>query len=118
MGNAVAQNKAAELVEWAHDFLGLTWPEVGAMLDTTGRTVQRWREDTLPSREADVRLDQLDELRFWLNTVFEDDDAAAEQWLRTRLLDLRGKTPLHAIKAGRMGQIAEFLATFHTGAHI
>lgn len=120
MGTApAAMSKAADLVEWAHDFLGLTWEEVGAMLGTTGRTVQRWRDqETVPTRGNEERLDAVDELRFWLRTVFADDPAAAQDWLRTRLLDLQGKTPLHAIKAGQVEKISEFLATFHSGAFI
>lgn len=114
-----AMTKAAETVEWAHDFLGLTWEEVGAMLGTTGRTAQRWRDlEAVPSRENEERLDGVDELRFWMRTVFGGDDAAAQEWLHTRLLELRGKTPLHTIKAGRWEKITEFLATFDSGAFI
>jgi hypothetical protein len=110
-------NRASETVIWAHDVLGLTWEEVGVMLGTTGRTVQRWRDrEVVPGREGEERLDALDELRFWIDTVFEGDAEAAQDWLRTRLLDLRGKSPLHAIKAGEFEKISEFLATFHAGA--
>ncbi|HET9983263.1 MAG TPA: antitoxin Xre/MbcA/ParS toxin-binding domain-containing protein [Longimicrobiales bacterium] len=116
---AAAPNKAADVVGWAHDFLRLTWDEVGGMLGTTGRTVQRWRDhEMVPSRESEERLDAADELRFWLRTVFAGDEAAAREWLHTRLLDLRGKTPMHAIKAGQLAKISEFLATFHSGAFI
>jgi hypothetical protein len=112
-------NRASETVIWAHDVLGLTWEEVGVMLGTTGRTVQRWRDrEVVPGREGEERLDALDELRFWIDTVFEGDPEASQSWLRTRLLDLRGKAPLHAIKAGEFEKISGFLATFHAGAFV
>ena len=88
------------------------------MLRTTGRTVQRWRDgEVAPGRTNEARLDALDEFRFWLRTVFDDQDAAQE-WLETRLLDLNGKTPLHALRAGRVAKVNEFLATYHAGAFI
>jgi hypothetical protein len=120
MGTASpARNKAAEVVEWAHDFLGLTWEEVGATVGTTGRTVQRWRDQAnVPGRESAERLDAVDELRFWIETVFEGDRDSAHEWLHTRLVDLKGKTPMHTIKAGEVATISEFLATFHAGAFI
>lgn len=115
----VAQSKTAEIVDWAHDFLGLTWDDVGSVVGTSGRTVQRWRGyDASPARETQPRLDELGELRFWLETVFKNDNRAAQEWLHTQLLDLRGKTPLQAIKVGQIGTIVEYLATFHTGAFI
>lgn len=114
-----APSKAADIVEWAHDRLGLTWGEVGDVLKTTGRTVQRWRDgDAAPGRTNEARLDALDEFRFWLRTVFEGDEDAAREWLDTRLLDLNGKTPLHALKAGKIAKVTEFLATYHAGAFI
>jgi hypothetical protein len=116
---APAKSKAADAIVWAHDFLGFTWEQVGHMLGASDRTVQRWRDyEVAPSREHEERIDALDELRFWVDTVFERDSEAAHDWLNTRLLDLKGKTPLHEIKAGRIERISEILATFHTGAFI
>lgn len=109
---------ASSTVQWAHDYLDLTWDEVGTMLGTTSRTTQRWRDrETAPNRTHSERLEALDELRFWIEEVFED-ESAARDWLQTRLVDLGGKTPLQRIKAGDIRTISEFLATFHVGAHI
>lgn len=115
----VVAEKWAATVEWAHDELGLTWDEIGAALGTSGRTVQRWRDqDSVPSREHAGRIEKLDEVRFWLETVFEEDTERMHRWLHRRLLDLRGRTPLEAIRQGESDRIAEFLATKHAGAFI
>ena len=53
----------------------------------------------------------MDELRFWLDTVFAEDHEAADAWVRTRLLELRGKTPLVLVKRGELDRVIEMLAT-------
>lgn len=116
--NVVAE-KSVMLVEWLHDVLGLTYEEIGALLGTSGRTVQRWKDqDTLPSRENARKLEKVDELRFWLATVFGEDTERMHRWLSKRLLDLRGRTPAEVIRQGELERIIEFLATFHEGAFI
>jgi transcriptional regulator with XRE-family HTH domain len=120
MGPAhIVAEKSVIIVEWLHDELGLTYEDIGTLLGTSGRTVQRWKDqDTLPSRENLRKLEKVDELRFWLATVFGDDTERMHRWLATRLLDLRGRTPLEAIREGETERIIEFLATFHEGAFI
>lgn len=114
-----ASRKAESTVEWSHDVLQLTWEEVAEILGTTSRTLQRWREQgTTPLRENAEKVEKLDELRFWLETVFEGDWERARQWLNTRLLDLRGKTPMDAVRQQRIDKVIEFLATAQTGAFI
>lgn len=116
--HAVAE-KSVIIVEWLHDELGLTYEEIGALLGTSGRTVQRWKDqNTLPSRENVRKLEKVDELRFWLATVFSDDTERMHRWLSRRLLDLRGRTPMEAIRQGETERIIELLATFHEGAFI
>lgn len=113
------QNRTLRVLEWAHDELGLTWDEVAGALDASTRTLQRWREgETAPSRENLRALEELDELRFWLETLFEDDPDAATEWMSTRLVDLRGKTPLQALRAGHTETLNAMLATVHAGAHL
>lgn len=115
--------KAVETLEWFHA-LGLTWEDVASALDTSTRSIQRWREHaTAPSRESLDAIERLDELRFWLCKVF-DVDAPTEgeeemvEWLHTRLEDLRGKTPREALLAGRAEYLIEMLAGAHTGVFI
>jgi hypothetical protein len=101
-----ASHKAESTIEWSHDVLQLTWEKVAEILGTTSRVLQRWREQgTTPLRENAEKVEKLDELRFWLETGFEGDWERARQWLNTRLLDLRGKTPMHgALRASHLSQ--------------
>jgi hypothetical protein len=111
--------KAESTIEWSHDVLQLTWEEVAEILGTTSRTLQRWREQgTTPLRDNAEKAEKLDELRFWLETVFQGDLDRARVWLDTRLLDLRGKTPMDMIRQQRLDRVIEILATAHEGAFI
>jgi uncharacterized protein (DUF2384 family) len=115
----IIAEKSASIIDWLHDELDLTYEEIGTLLGTSGRTVQRWRDqDTLPSRENARKIEKVDELRFWLTTVFGDDSKRMHVWLSKRLLDLRGRTPMEVIRRGELDRIIEFLATFHEGAFI
>ncbi len=110
---------AETVIEWAHDALGLTYDEIGGVLGATGRTVTRWRDRRhVPQREKEARIERLDELRFWLETVFSGDTEAADGWLRNRLLELRGKTPLFLVKRGDLDRVIELLATYEAGAFV
>lgn len=116
---STASRKAESTVEWSHDVLQLTWEEVAEILGTSSRTLQRWREQgSTPLRENAERVEKLDELRFWLEAVFEGDWEKARIWLHTRVMDLRGKTPMEAIRQRRLDKVIEFLATAHEGAFI
>jgi uncharacterized protein (DUF2384 family) len=63
------------------------------------------------------RLSRLEELRFWLEEVFGD-NRAADEWLRTRLRDLNGKTPLESVLTGDVEKVTELLSTYRTGAFV
>lgn len=114
-----AVDQATETIAWAHEYLDLNWEEVAAMVGTTARTLQRWRRgDAVPGRENLVGLDAVEELRFWLAAVFENEDEEAQNWLRERMIDLHGKAPIHLLRTGRVEKVSDLLATFHTGAFI
>jgi uncharacterized protein (DUF2384 family) len=105
-----ASRKAESTVEWSHDVLELTWDEVAEILGTTSRTLQRWREQgTTPLRENAERVEKLDELRFWLEAVFEGDWEQARKWLNARVIDLRGKTPMEVIREQRTDNAGAFI---------
>lgn len=111
--------KAESVVSWAHDRLQLSYEAIGEAVGASRRSVLRWRAGrTAPRPGNEERLDRLDELRFWLAQVFESDRAAADRWLRTRLRDLGGKTPLEIILAGDVERAIEMLATYETGAFV
>lgn len=112
-------DKAESVIEWAHDTVGLTYEEIGRAIGTTGRTVQRWRDRRYaPQRRNEAQIEKLDELRFWLDTVFAEDSEAAGAWLRTRLIELRGKPPLALVKRGDVERVIEMLATYEAGAFV
>lgn len=105
------------MVTRAHDRLDLTFEVIGEAVGASKRTILRWRaREAAPRRENEERLARLDELRFWLQEVFGGDRKAAHEWLRTRVRDLNGKTPLETILAGDVERAIEFLATYQTGA--
>lgn len=105
------------LVEWCHETVGLTYAEVADAIGVSERTLHRWRaSEAAPARTARDRLDQLEELRFWLDKVFERDVDDATEWLQKRLVDLHGKSPQHLVRDGKFERVTEMLATFHTGA--
>lgn len=111
--------KAESVVTWAHDRLDLTFEAVGEAVGASKRTVLRWRAgEAVPRRDNEESLARLDELRFWLQEVFGEDRAAADRWLRTRLRDLDGKTPLEMILAREAERVIELLATYETGAFV
>lgn len=119
MRRSGVSRKAESTVQWSHDALQLTWEEVAEILGTTSRTLQRWREQgTTPLSRNAEKVEKLDELRFWLEGVFEGDLERARQWLSTRLPDLRGKTPMEVVREHRIDKVIEFLATAHAGSFI
>jgi len=112
-------DRAESVIAWAHDTLGLTYEEIGGTIGATGRTVLRWRDRRhAPQRRNEAQIEKLDELRFWLETVFAEDREAADAWLRTRLLELRGKTPLVMVKRSDLDAVIEMLATYEVGAFV
>lgn len=115
--NTVAQSPAP-LLSWAHDALDLTWDEVGALVQASGRTVRRWLHGGRPSAIHAVKLKQLAQLRFFLDQVFGADLVAMRRWLNRGLLDLGGRTPVDAIRDGEIETITIFLATELVGAFI
>lgn len=108
------------VIEWAHNVLGLTYPEIAGVIGTTERTIYRWRDQQVsPSPEFHEKLDRLGELRFWLETVFQDDPKKADRWIATgRILALDGQTPLSWIRRGRLDRVIEILASYHNGAFV
>lgn len=111
--------KAEAVVNWAHDRLGLTFADVGEAVGASKRSVLRWRSGAAaPRRENEERLSRLDELRFWLREVFGPDRGAADEWLRTRIRELQGKTPMEAVLSGDVEDVIELLATYEAGAFV
>jgi transcriptional regulator with XRE-family HTH domain len=111
--------EAERSLDWARETLDLSMEELGQMLGTTRRTVQRWRaRESMPSSEHREKLDEIGELRFWIETVFDGNQDSAQRWLTTHLPSLRGQTPIAQIRKGRIRKIIGILAAFESGAFI
>ncbi len=105
-------------IEEAREKLHLTYTDVGRALGTTLRTVERWRgHKSSPSADSRESIEQLRELLYWLDTIFETPDDAMD-WLTRQLPGLRGRTPISYIRRGDLERINEILATYEAGAFI
>ena len=115
-------SKGLETLHWYHSELGLTWEDVAEAVGVSSRTVQRWRDlETSPSGENLEAVERLGEVRFWILTVFghpEHGIDEAREWLHTRIVELRGKTPREALLGGKAERIIDMLATAHAGAFV
>jgi hypothetical protein len=106
---------ASEAVAWAHDALELGYGEIGAAVDADERTVGRWEgREVVPRARHQAKLEALGELRHLLGIVFET-KAEADEWLHTPLPAFRGRTPMSVLRAGRLEQVIEVLATMESG---
>ena len=63
---------------WAHDELGLTYDQIGTILDVSERTLRRWRNDgSVPRVRQKERIEDLRELQHVLGEVFPEAEARA-----------------------------------------
>ena len=109
---------AADVINWAHSALDLNYGEIGVALQTTERTVRRWRScQFTPRGPALDRLETLRELRHLLTAVFGTESAASE-WLHSSVPVLRGRTPASLLRSGRIESVIEILATMESGAYV
>jgi len=116
MKPAVLCSPPSEIVNWMNEALGLSWTQIADYFDASTRTVQRWRAGEVePSEKHAQRLDEIDELRWWVTRVFQDDPALGRQWLATRQTGFGGKAPLHLIVQGHTRRVIAVLAADETG---
>jgi|GEM_PF-840688 len=107
---------ASNAIQWAHESLQLTYPELGKLLDVSRRTVMRWAQQKNSPRSASAeKLEDLYELRHLLEIVFPD-EASANEWLNAPVPMLRGRTPISRILDGQLSDVVEVLATLESGA--
>lgn len=107
-----------DTLRWAHDELGLTYDQIGAVLKVSERTLRRWRSrDHGPGPRQKARLEDLHELRHVLDEVFPEQDVRRE-WLFSRSPMLRGRTPISLLRAGQVSRVVEALATLESGAFL
>jgi uncharacterized protein (DUF2384 family) len=114
----IEQRANREVIDWAHDSLGLGYGVIGRATSAHERTVLRWKSgQTLASPRHRERIEQLRELRHLMGEVFADPDQG-RAWLYTSVPALRGRTPISYLRAGRVRAVVEVLATFHSGAFV
>ncbi len=112
------RDHALSTVEWARDQFDLTYDEIGEALGVSDRTLLRWRTlDHMPRRRALARIEQLQELKHLLETVFPSADMA-RRWMTEPNPELRGKSPLAYVRAGRTAKVVEMLASFEAGVYL
>jgi len=103
-------------LEWSHDELGLTYDELGHILEVSDRTLRRWRSGSAqPRKGARARIEDLNELRHLLEAAFPD-SSARRAWVQSRSGMLRGRTPISLLRAGKVMRVCEALAAFEDGA--
>lgn len=117
MSSTVLCSPPSDVLAWMKDHLGLSWNQVARYFGTSTRTVQRWRAgDTEPSDRHVPSLDELDELKWWVERVFRHDPDAGSHWLTTRQAGFEGKAPVHLVLRGDARQVIAVLAADETGA--
>ena len=94
--------------------LRLTTAELASALGVSTRTINRWRTgETLPQREARVKLAALIELRDHLFRTFEDEGVPV--WLRSPNRYLGGVTPAEMLRLGRFERVEAALEVIDSG---
>lgn len=97
------------------DNLGLTDNEIASALDTSPRTIARWRAGkTYPQREARERLNALIALEERLQENFTNVEAI-RHWMRDESRYLGGLTPAEVVRAGRIDRAEASLGALEWG---
>jgi transcriptional regulator with XRE-family HTH domain len=107
-----------EVLDWLHEALGLTWPEVARALGADRRTIDRWRRGRgAPNAEHRHSLADIHDLRQLLGLVFPDDDSS-QDWLHDPVPFFHGDAPISLIRGGRIDDVVGVLAGAYSGAFI
>lgn len=110
------RKQAAEVIDDAKSFIGLSVGELAQVLDVDRRTVLRYTNgETTPKLEVRKGLDELRELSHLLRKVFPRQKAATE-WLYTPEELLRGRRPIDLVTKGDTTKVIHVLAGFQSGA--
>src|SRR5919106_810395 len=103
--------------EQTHRVLPFSWREIAAMLDTTERSLYRWKSGAAAPSPPNVRrLDALQDLARLLDETFGS-PARIRAWLETRLPALGNRTPLELLRRGRVEEVQETLGRVVHGVY-
>ncbi|HET7034584.1 MAG TPA: MbcA/ParS/Xre antitoxin family protein [Thermomicrobiaceae bacterium] len=104
-----------QAVEQLERNLGLTTSELADALETSERSLERWRSAvTYPQRDARRRLESLIALERHLREVFSD-PASIRSWLHGDNRYLGGLSPADALRAGRIDRVEAALEALESG---
>jgi uncharacterized protein (DUF2384 family) len=117
MATAEAEVRAIdETLSWIHDEIGLTYDQIGGILEVSERTLRRWRHmDNAPQPRQKERIEGLRELQHLLAEVFPE-RGGREQWLHSPSRLLRGRSPISLLRGGQVSRVIGALATLESGA--
>ena len=109
---------AESTTEWAQETLELSIVDIAEVLGISRRTIQRWnRKEHVPSKSHLERLEKMSELRFLLESVFKNNDAALK-WLWSPCPDFKGKTPISLLLKADIDPVLGILAAIESGAYL
>lgn len=107
-----------QALERITEHLGLTDDELAGPLNTSPRSISRWRAgETYPQREARERLNALLALDERLRENFTNTEAI-RLWMRGESLYLAGLTPAQVVRAGRIDRAEAALGVLEWGIHV
>jgi hypothetical protein len=117
MATAEAEIRAVDAtVAWVHDALGLTYNQIGELLEVSERTLRRWRRhEHRPRGLQQEILEDLRELKHLLEEAFPT-PRQRDEWLHASTSLLRGRTPISFLRTGRVTLIIDALATVEARA--
>lgn len=105
-----------ETLRWVHDEIGLTYAEIGSILEVSEPTRRRWRShDHQPRASQNARMEDLYEFRQVLTKVYREADDRRE-WLNSPSRMLRGRTPISFLRTGKLSRVVSVLAALESGA--
>ncbi len=110
------KRSAANAIEQANEYLGLTYTGIAEALGVHRQTVFRYRKlKSVPSPEVQESMAQIRELLYLLSEVFIDRDAQLE-WLYGPVPLLRNRRPIDLIKKGDFDAVMSVLTGQYSGA--
>ena len=107
-----------QVIDQAHERLGLQLKRIAVILGADESTLHRWRDEegpVHPSKAYRARLTAFEEFLTELHDAFSS-WAAAKQWLwEKHPAPLGGQTPIEALLAGRLERVAALLWSANNG---
>jgi putative toxin-antitoxin system antitoxin component (TIGR02293 family) len=96
-------------LERAHQHLNLTWRDLAEILDTTERSVYRWKAGNVDPGPTNLRrIHALLDLITLLDQTFGS-ASEARAWLTSKVPALGNRSPLELLKRGRVEEVQEIL---------